>query len=99
MSDGNSLVRVRYYLERGRTYQSSGEVEKSYELFSDAFAISEEMELDFYAIDAAHMFALAYTELSKDIWLARNESARLKRIKRLGEFGESTLGVNKESGN
>ncbi len=50
---------VRYYLERGRTFNSAYEKDKAIVLFKQAFDLALEKGLDFYAIDAAHMMAIA----------------------------------------
>lgn len=50
---------VRYYLERGRTFNSAGDKEKAIVLFKQAFDFAEQRGMDFYAIDAAHMMAIA----------------------------------------
>ena len=52
-------VWVRYYLERGRTFNSAYEKDKAIVLFKQAFDLALEKGLDFYAIDAAHMMAIA----------------------------------------
>ena len=53
------LVKVRYLLERGRTYRSAKEVEKSIPLFEEAWNLANDLGEDFFAIDAAHMMAIA----------------------------------------
>lgn len=53
------IPRVRYNLERGRTYNSSGKKEKAVHNFLDAYHLGMENELDFYTIDAAHMLGIA----------------------------------------
>lgn len=50
---------VRYYLERGRSFNSAGDKEKAIVLFRQAYDLAKEHGLDFYAIDAAHMMAIA----------------------------------------
>lgn len=59
LTDELKLVRVRYLLERGRTYRSAGDPKKSLPLFESAYAIAAEIGEDYYAIDAAHMVAIA----------------------------------------
>jgi len=53
------VVRIRYELERGRTYNSAGDQEKAKEHFLSAFRHAEQEGEDFYAVDAAHMVAIA----------------------------------------
>ena len=52
------VPRIRYMLERGRTYNSSGELGKAREIFLAAFSQAEKYNEDFYAIDAAHMMGI-----------------------------------------
>jgi len=62
LTDETKLARIRYLLERGRTYNSSNQKEKARELFLQAFELSKcEVDLDFYTIDAAHMMGIAET--------------------------------------
>ena len=56
---------VRYYLERGRTYRSSGDPQKAEPLFEKAFHLAHQLNADYYAIDAAHMVALAVKDQQK----------------------------------
>jgi hypothetical protein len=50
--------RVRYLLERGRTFNSSGHPDSARPLFSQAWELAIESALDFHAVDAAHMLAI-----------------------------------------
>ncbi|MBO0887787.1 tetratricopeptide repeat protein [Candidatus Bathyarchaeota archaeon] len=56
-ADGRTLI--RYLLERGRVYNSSGNVEDAKRLFLQAFDLAVKSKEDFYAVDAAHMVAIA----------------------------------------
>ena len=51
-------TRIRYLLERGRVYNSSGNVESAKPLFHEAFDVATLVKQDFYAVDAAHMVAI-----------------------------------------
>lgn len=53
------IPRIRYNLERGRTFNSSGMKDKSIHYFLDAYHLGMENNLDFYTIDAAHMLGIA----------------------------------------
>lgn len=53
------LVRIRYLLERGRTFNSSKQKEKALELFHKAYELGLETGEDFFAIDAIHMIGIA----------------------------------------
>lgn len=50
--------RVRYLLERGRTFRSAGQVERSQPLFEEAASTAAAAQLDGLRIDALHMVAL-----------------------------------------
>lgn len=52
-------ARVRFYLERGRSYNSAGKKDKALLFFKQAYDLAIEKGMDFYAIDAAHMLAIA----------------------------------------
>lgn len=63
------VARIRYLLERGRTYNSAGEREKALELFAEAWELASVEGQDFYAIDAAHMLGIAEaTTMAKLAW-------------------------------
>jgi Tfp pilus assembly protein PilF len=51
-------TRVRYLLERGRVFNSSGKKEEARPLFLEAFDLALQSKADFYAVDAAHMMAI-----------------------------------------
>ena len=53
------IPRIRYNLERGRVFNSSGKKDKSIHYFLDAYHLGMENEFDFYTIDAAHMLGIA----------------------------------------
>lgn len=67
------VVRIRYELERGRTYNSAGDKQKAKELFLSAFHRAEQASEDFHAVDAAHMVAAA--EVNFDDQVAWNAKA------------------------
>lgn len=54
-----STAWIRYYLERGRTFNSAGEKDKAIVLFKQAFDLAKEKGMDYYGIDAVHMLAIA----------------------------------------
>lgn len=63
------LVRVRYLLERGRTFNSENQKEKALSLFVEAYGLSKGMNEMFYAVDAAHMVAIAASDpTEKEKW-------------------------------
>jgi len=53
------VAEIRYLLERGRTFNSANEKEKSITLFKEAYNKALAHNEDFYAIDAAHMLGIA----------------------------------------
>jgi tetratricopeptide (TPR) repeat protein len=61
-------VRVRYLLERGRTFKSSGDPAKAVPLFEQALDLAQCNGDDFYAIDAAHMLGIAAPEAARLGW-------------------------------
>jgi tetratricopeptide (TPR) repeat protein len=52
------VARIRYLLERGRVYNSSGAKEQARPLFLQALEHAQANGQDFYAVDAAHMMAI-----------------------------------------
>jgi tetratricopeptide (TPR) repeat protein len=79
-------VRVRYLLERGRVFNSSGAPEKAVPLFRDALDRARSAGEDFLAIDAAHMLGIAAPAAGQLEWnleaLAMTERTRDARSKR-----------------
>lgn len=63
---------VRYLLERGRVFNSSGEKNRAEELFLNALDFSIKHHQDYYAVDAAHMLGIV---ASGDISLKWNDHA------------------------
>lgn len=53
------LVKIRYYLERGRCFNSAANKNESRPLFQAALELAQSEQADFYAVDAAHMLAIA----------------------------------------
>ena len=81
-----SHLRVRYLLERGRTFNSSGSPERAVPLFAEALALAECNDDAFYAIDAAHMLGIASPPADRLGWnlkavamTERSSDARTKR--------------------
>ena len=61
-------VRVRYLLERGRTFNASGSPERAVPLFAEALQLSEADKDEFYAVDAAHMLGIAAPPAERLRW-------------------------------
>jgi tetratricopeptide (TPR) repeat protein len=53
-----SRPRVRYLLERGRVFNSSGNPQQARPLFEQALDLATRLNEDFYAVDAVHMLAI-----------------------------------------
>ena len=58
LTEDLKTAKVRYLLERGRVYNSSGVSEKANPLFLEAWEFGNTNKLDLYAIDAAHMIGI-----------------------------------------
>jgi tetratricopeptide (TPR) repeat protein len=61
-------ARVRYLLERGRVFNSSGQPEDARPLFETAWEQARACHEDLYAIDAAHMVAIVAPPDEKLAW-------------------------------
>ncbi len=59
LTDDTGIARVRYLLERGRTFNSAGDKQRARALFVHAWLLAQELGEDFHAVDAAHMVAIA----------------------------------------
>ena len=69
LTDEMKLPRVRYLLERGRAFNSSGQPGKAMPLFEQACKLGEEAKLPRYWIDAVHMIAIAApTAIERVAW-------------------------------
>jgi|SRR5579872_6001998 len=64
-------ARVRYFLERGRVYNSSRQPDRARPLFLLAWELARERGEDFYAVDAAHMLAIVEPPERKLAWEKR----------------------------
>lgn len=58
LTDNMKIAFMRYLLERGRVFNTSGEWEISKPLFLKAFEFGTENGLDIYTLDAAHMMGI-----------------------------------------
>lgn len=61
-------VEVRYRLERGRVFNSAKQKDKAISHFEQAWNVAVEAGLDFYAVDAAHMMAIAVSADQALVW-------------------------------
>jgi len=64
-------IRVRYALERGRTFNSAGDKARAKALFLSAWEEANATGLDYYAIDAAHMMAFVTPPAEQHAWNER----------------------------
>jgi len=62
---------VRVLLERGRVLNSSGSPEKSRTFFVQALQAAQAAQLEFYAVDAAHMLGIVYKGNASITWNER----------------------------
>lgn len=68
LTDDLCRARVRYLLERGRVFNSSGQPEEGRPLFEAAWEQARACHEDVYAIDAAHMVAIVAPPDEKLAW-------------------------------
>jgi len=68
LKKADARTRIRYLLERGRVFNSSGQLAKARPFFLQAWEFANSPREDFYAIDAAHMMAIAEPQTSKMEW-------------------------------
>lgn len=59
LSSETPVAQVRYLLERGRVFNSSGSRDRAKPLFLEAWDTGRELRAHVYAVDAAHMLAIA----------------------------------------
>lgn len=58
LTDELQTAQVRYLLERGRVFNSSGNPDQARPLFLEAWELAQTAHEDAYAVDAAHMLAI-----------------------------------------
>jgi tetratricopeptide (TPR) repeat protein len=63
--------RARYFLERGRTFNSAGDKRRAAELFHAAWDTATAAQLEGLAVDAAHMLAIVEPPASAAQWTQR----------------------------
>lgn len=86
LKEEQGVEHIRYFLERGRTFNSSGDKRNAEICFRTALDIAQKLNEDFYAIDAIHMLAIiaapteALTLNAEAILMAENSTQeRAKR--------------------
>lgn len=58
LGEDASRPKIRYLLERGRVFNSSGHPEEARPFFEQAFELAKQISEDFYGVDALHMLAI-----------------------------------------
>ena len=92
LTSDTPVAKVRYLLERGRSFNSDGKKEKARQLFVSSYSEARTISAANYAIDAAHMVAIAAKDLDEKIaWsekgIAEAKSAEDPKVKRwIGVF-------------
>ena len=71
LTDELVVARIRYLLERGRTWKSAGTCERACSLFHEAWELARANGEDFYAIDAAHMMGASTPTCDRLDWNAK----------------------------
>ena len=90
LTDELYVAKIRYLLERGRTFRSSKQVEKSRVLFIKAYELAVKHNEDNYAIDAAHMLGIIEPYKEAQEW---NELAIKLTEKTKDENAKKSLGA------
>ena len=72
LNNADSKTKVRYFLERGRTFNSSGKISEARDLFLQAFDLAVDAGEDDLAVDAAHMMGIVESDEQSLRW---NEKA------------------------
>src|SRR6266498_1368449 len=67
-AEADDKTRVRYLLERGRVFNSSGKRDEAQPLFLQALDLAVKSKDDFNAVDAAHMMAIVETNEKQLEW-------------------------------
>lgn len=58
LGEPKTVAHIRYFLERGRSFNSNGQKRNAEVCFTTALDIAQTLHEDFYAIDALHMLAI-----------------------------------------
>jgi tetratricopeptide (TPR) repeat protein len=66
-AEADDKTRVRYLLERGRVFNSSGKRDEARPLFQQALDLAVRSKDDFNAVDAAHMMAIVEQQTEKQL--------------------------------
>ena len=89
LSPDYPVARIRYLLERGRAFNSSGKKEESLPLFLEAWESGLVAKADFFAVDAAHMLGIVAPQNQQLLW---NEKAMALAEKSQDKRAQGWLG-------
>ena len=78
LPSGAARPRIRYLLERGRVFNSSGQKQEASARFLEAWQLAQEAGEDFFAVDAAHMLAISEPPVEQAAWNLRAIAAAEK---------------------
>ncbi len=90
LAENLSRAKVRYLLERGRVFNSSGQADMAKPFFEQALDLAKGLGEDFYAVDALHMLAIIADSPASSLSL--NLSAIQLAESSLGERARNWLG-------
>ncbi len=68
LKSASTATRIRYLLEKGRVYNSSGRKDRAVPLFEEAWETAVSNDLDHFAVDAAHMLGIAESPEKQLAW-------------------------------
>ena len=68
IDESTPVARLRYLLERGRSFNSGGSPEKARPLFDEAWEFGRALPNPGLAVDAAHMIAIVVPSEEKRAW-------------------------------
>lgn len=71
LTEDLALARIRYLLERGRVYNSSGLADSARPFFLEAWEAGLGAGEDYYAVDAAHMMAIIEPPEDQLVWAGK----------------------------
>ncbi len=89
LTEEKGVEHIRYFLERGRTFNSSGDKRNAEICFRNALDISQKLNEDFYTIDTIHMLAII---TSPDESIRLNEEAIVLAEESKQERAKSWIG-------
>jgi len=67
LTSGYDLARVRIFLERGRVFHQSDNIDEALPLFRKSYELSEKHKFDFHTVNAVHMVAIVEKNVDEKI--------------------------------